>query len=79
MTAPITDRDTNFAAQVLVRLRGARRRRRMVVATLGTAALLLTGVAMLVVPPSPAHGIDTSDLVAALVLAGLAGLGWIRI
>lgn len=70
--------DEHFAEQVLARLRRARRRRRIVIATLGAAALALTGVAMFVLPASPARGIDTGDLVAALVLTALAGLGWIR-
>lgn len=68
----------DLAEQVLVRLRRARQRRRIMIATLSAAALALTGVAMFVMPASPARGIDTGDMVAALVLTALAGLGWIR-
>lgn len=70
--------DVGFAEHLLSRLQRARRRRRMLLATLGVAALAITVLAMRVLPASAAREINAGDLVAVLVLSGLAGLGWIR-
>lgn len=68
----------DFVGPCLARLQRARRRRRAAIATAGALALALCGIAVFAFPGSPATGIDARDLVAALVLAALAGLGWIR-
>lgn len=70
----------DFAGHVLRRLGRARRRRRVIVACGVAATVVLACTLPFVLPPAvvaPA-GIEIRDIVAALLLAALAGLGWMR-
>ena len=70
--------EADFGGPLLARLQLARRRRRAAIAAAGTLALALCGIAVFAFPGSPATGVDAADLAAALLLAALAGLAWIR-
>jgi len=70
--------EVDFASRCLARMGHARRRRRAAVAMAATAAAMLAGFAMWMPSTPPARGIDAADLAAALLLAALAGLAWIR-